>query len=108
MRWLNGGSSICAHRSLSPAAFGYGVTVTELRDTFDRQARVRHREEQNTADRWRSTPTVHSRAQTGHVITSPRCIAATRRRACSRARHRRDLHVPEQNTAAAEPSRQTS
>ncbi|UQT60926.1 hypothetical protein M4V62_40885 [Streptomyces durmitorensis] len=82
--------------------------MTELRDTFDRQARVRHREEQNTADRWRSTPTVHSRAQTGHVITSPRCIAATRRRACSRARHRRDLHVPEQNTAAAEPSRQTS
>lgn len=84
------------------AAFGYGVTVTEFRDAFSRQARVRHREEQNTAERRCSTPAVHPRPQTGHVTSSPRCIAATRRRACSNARHRRDLHLPEQNTAAAD------
>ncbi|MFB6775809.1 hypothetical protein, partial [Streptomyces sp. NPDC056337] len=76
--------------------------MTEFRDVLSRQARVRQREEQNTAERRCSTPTVHPRPQTGHIISSPHCIATTRRRACSSLRHRRDLHLPEQNTAAAD------
>ncbi|GGQ39041.1 hypothetical protein [Streptomyces griseomycini] len=80
-------------------AFGYGVSVTPSRDARRRrQARTRHRVERYTADRDRSTPTVHDRPHTGHSACTPRCIAATHRRA---ARHRRDLHLPEQNTASA-------
>ncbi|WP_411084542.1 hypothetical protein [Streptomyces sp. cmx-18-6] len=58
--------------------------------------------QQNTAERRRSTPTVHPRPQTGHSTWSPRCIACTRRRARSNVRQRRDLHLPEQNTAAGD------
>ncbi|CAL9329243.1 hypothetical protein SUDANB15_00033 [Streptomyces sp. enrichment culture] len=74
-------------------AFGYGVSVTPSRDARRRrQARTRHRVERYTADRDRSTLTVHDRPRTGHSACTPRCIAAT---------HRRDLHLPEQNTASA-------
>lgn len=76
--------------------------MTESGDAFARQARVRHRDEQNTAERRSSTSTVHPRPHTGQSALWPRCIAATRRRACCKARHRLDLHLPEQNTAAAD------
>lgn len=70
-------------------------------DAFDRQARVRHLAEQNTADRRSSSPIDHSWPHTGHTALSPRCMAATRRRVCCKARHRLDLHLLEQSTAAA-------
>ncbi|MEV6683269.1 hypothetical protein AB0N09_41435 [Streptomyces erythrochromogenes] len=54
--------------------------MTEFRDVRSRQERVRHRDEQNTAERRNSTPTVHPRPHTGHTVSSPRCMAMTRRR----------------------------
>lgn len=66
-----------------------------------RQARVRHRDEQYRADRSLSTPVVHERPQTEHATGASCCIAATRARALSSARQRRDLHRDEQNTAVA-------
>ncbi|MFD3720074.1 hypothetical protein [Streptomyces sp. NPDC058674] len=76
--------------------------MTSSGDAFSRQALVRHRGEQNTADCRRSTPAVHPRPQTGQTAWSPRCIAATRRRACSSTLHRLDLHLSEQNTAVGD------
>lgn len=79
------------------------VSATLFRDACRRrQSRTRHREEQYTADRDRSTPTVHEVPQTGQRADSPRCINATACRARLSLRHRRDLHRPEQNTAAAD------
>ncbi|GAA5062185.1 hypothetical protein GCM10023336_40300 [Streptomyces similanensis] len=76
--------------------------MTESSDTFARHARVRHRDEHNTAERRSSTPTVRPRPHTGQSALWPRCISVTRQRAYCKARQRLDLHLPEQNTVAAD------